>query len=59
MAIVFNPEGSTKKVAFAMRRPTYAPAKSHVVLNPQHDSAAVTDLWECQAAAHLDAHTRV
>jgi type III restriction enzyme len=62
MTSVFSPEGSTKSVAFATRRPTYVPTKSHVshvVLDPQHDDAALTDLWEYQAAAHLDAHTRV
>ena len=38
------------------------PQKSHVrhgVLDPQPDDAALTDLWEYPAAAHLDAHTRV
>lgn len=59
---VFSPEGSTKSVEFATRRPTYVPVRSHVshvVCDPQHDDAALEDLWEYQAAAHLDAHKRV
>lgn len=59
---MFSPEGTTKSVEFATRRPTYKPTKSHVshvVCDPQHDDADPKDLWEYQAAEHLDRHKRV
>ena len=59
---VFSPEGSTRAVEFATRKPTYAPTKSHVnlvVCDPQHDDAAPEDLWEYRAAQSLDAHPKV
>ncbi len=59
---VFSPEGTTKSVDFATRRPTYKPAKSHVshvVCDPQHENADLDDLWEARAAKHLDNHKRV
>jgi type III restriction enzyme len=59
---VFSPEGSTRSVDFATRRPVYATAKSHVshvVCDPQHEGAALEDLWECQAAVHLEKDGRV
>jgi type III restriction enzyme len=59
---VFSPEGATRSVEFATRRPTYVPKKSHVshvVCDPQHQGAALEDLWEARAAKHLDDHKRV
>lgn len=57
-----SPEGSTRAVDFATRKPTYAATKSHVnlvVCDPQHADAAPEELWEHRAAAALDAHPRV
>lgn len=57
-----SPEGSTRAVDFATRKPTYAATKSHVnlvVCDPQHDDADPEDLWEYRAAAALDAHPKV
>lgn len=59
---IFSPEGSTKSVSFATRRPTYVPKKSHVshvVCDPQHDNTEPTSLWEYQAAQALDNHPNV
>lgn len=59
---VFSPEGSTKSVDFATRKPAFPFVKSHVdhvVCDPQHADADPEELWERRAAAALDAHPKV